>query len=164
MKGVPEGASAVIPRLFCRDPAAEVDFCVSVFGAVELTRRPGPDGAVAHALVTIGGAMVMIEAEWPTLTSRPPSMDGSSPVVIYVYVEDVDRTVERAVGAGAKLLVEPTDQFWGDRTAWIMDPAGHVWTVATRIEESTEEERRERWSSILASRESTGAPSSRFSH
>jgi PhnB protein len=148
-KGVPAGASAVIPRLVCRDPAGEIDFCVSTFDAAELGRRPGPDGTVAHALLTIGPAMIMIEAEWPTLTSRAPTPDGSSPVVMYVYVENVDQSVERAVAAGALVLIPAKDQFWGDRTAWIMDPAGHVWTIATRIEQPTEQERKERWSNIL---------------
>jgi PhnB protein len=153
VKGIPDGASVVIPRLVCRDPAAEIDFCVSTFGAVELGRRPGPDGKVAHALLTIGPAMVMIEAEWPALTSRAPKPDGSSPVVIYVYVEDVDQTVARAVAGGARVLIPAKDQFWGDRTAWVMDPAGHVWTIATRIEESTEQERKDRWSGILAGKD-----------
>jgi PhnB protein len=143
-KGIPEGASVVIPRLFCRNPAAEIEFCTTTFGAVEGVRRPGPDGNIAHALITIGPAMVMIESEWPGITSRAPLPDGSSPVVLYVYVENVDETVERAVAAGARILMPLTDQFWGDRTAWIMDPSGHVWTVATRIEETTEEERQAR--------------------
>jgi PhnB protein len=65
-------------------------------------------------------------------------------VVLYVYVEDVDETVERAVASGARILMPATNQFWGDRTAWIIDPSGHVWTVATRIEETTEGERKER--------------------
>jgi PhnB protein len=149
VKGVPEGASVVIPRLFCRDPVAQIEFCKTALDAVELVRRPGPDGAVAHALMTIGPAMVMIESEWPGVASRAPSPDGSSPVVLYVYVENVDQTVERAVASGATILMPLTDQFWGDRTAWIMDPSGHVWTVATRIEEPTEEERRERLAKIL---------------
>jgi PhnB protein len=125
-----------------------IDFCGSTFGAVERLRRPGPDGTVAHALMTIGPAMVMIESEWPTLTSRAPKPDGSSPVVVFVYVEDVDQTVERAVAAGAKVLIPVQNQFWGDRIAWIMDPSGHVWTIATRIEETTEQERKDRWSDI----------------
>jgi PhnB protein len=148
-RGVPEGASAIIPRLVCRDPAAEINFCVSTFDALELSRRPGPNGTVAHALLTIGSAMLMIEAEWPTLSSRAPTPDGSSPVVIYVYVENVDQTVKRAVAAGAQLLIPPKDQFWGDRTAWVMDPDGHVWTIAARVEEPTEQERKDRWSNIL---------------
>ncbi len=149
VKGIPEGASVVIPRLVCRDPVAAIDFCAKTFDAIERGRRPGPDGTVAHALMTIGPAMIMIEAEWPTLTSRAPKPDGSSPVVIYVYVEDVDQTVARAIAAGAQILIPAKNQFWGDRTAWIMDPSGHVWTIATRIEEPSEQERKDRWSGIL---------------
>ena len=149
VKGVPDDSSVVIPRLFCRDPAAEIDFCVRVLGATELGRRPGPDGTVAHALLTIGPAMIMIEAEWPGLPSRAPPPDGSSPVVVFVYVEDVDATIERAVAAGARVIRAPKNQFWGDRIAWMMDPAGHVWTVATRIEATTARERDERWAGIL---------------
>jgi PhnB protein len=152
VKGVPDNSSVVIPRLVCRDAAGEIDFCVGAFNAVELGRRPGPDGRVAHALMTIGPAMIMIEAEWPTLPSRAPIPDGTSPVVIFVYVEDVDQTVERAVGRGAQVLIPAQNQFWGDRTAWIMDPSGHVWTIATRVEETTAEERQDRWAGILSER------------
>ena len=151
VKGVPDGVSVVIPRLFCREPDAEIEFCTKVLGAVALNRRPGPDGKLAHALVTIGPAMVMIESEWSGIATRAPVPDGSSPVVLYVYVENVDKTVERAIGAGAKVLMPLTNQFWGDRTAWFMDPSGHVWTVATRIEETTEEERRDRLDRIQKS-------------
>lgn len=151
-KPVPDGASVVMPMLVCRDAGAELEFCKTAFGAAERVRRPGPDGAVAHALVTIGGAMVMIEGEWPTLSSRAPSVDGSSPVVIYVYVDNVDSVVERAVAAGAKILVPIQDQFWGDRTGRIIDPAGHVWIVSSRIEETTENQRRERWSNIASTK------------
>src|SRR5262245_8880077 len=142
VKPIPDNSSVVIPRLFCREVAAQIDFCKQTFAAVELNRRPGPDGVTAvHALLTIGPAMIMIEAEWPGGPSRPP---GSSPVVIFVYVEDVDQTLARAVAQGAKVLMPAANQFWGDRTAWIMDPSGHVWTVASRIEETTEEERQAR--------------------
>ena len=159
LKGIPDNSSVVIPRLVCRDPTAAIDFLIGTFDAVELGRRPGPDGSVAHALMTIGPAMVMIEAEWPTLPSRAPALDGSSPVVIFVYVEDVDQTVERGVERGAEVLVPAEDQFWGDRIAWIMDPSGHVWTVATRIEETTEKEREDRWSGILAEESTSEGPS-----
>lgn len=148
VKPIPDGASVVTPRLICREPVAEIDFITRTFGAQELARRPGADGKVAHALLTIGPAMIMVESEWPTITNRAPRPDGSSPVVLYVYVEDVDKTVERAVDAGAKVLSPATDQFWGDRTAWVMDPSGHVWTIATRIEETTEDERQARLSRL----------------
>ena len=148
---IPEGVPVVMPMLVCRDAAAEIDFCTKTFGAVELLRRPAPDGTVGHAAVTIRGAMTMIEAEWPTLASRAPQPDGSSPVVLYIYVEDVDAVIERAVAAGAKVLLPATNQFWGDRTGRILDPAGHVWTISTRIEETSSEERKQRWSGIVES-------------
>ena len=151
VKPVPEGVPVVMPMLVCGDISAELDFCKATFGAVELVTRPGPDGTVAHAALTIGGAMIMIEGEWPTLTSRAPQPDASSPVVIYVYVEDVDKVVERAVAAGAKVLLPVKDQFWGDRTGRIIDPAGHVWTISTRVEETSSAEREQRWSSIAKS-------------
>jgi len=143
--GIPAGASAVIPRLFCRDIAAEIDFCQKVLGAVEVVRRTDADGKVLHALLTISGQMLMLEAEVPTLPSRVPPRDGSSPVVRYVYLADIDEAVARSTQAGAKLLFPPQNQFWGDRIAWIMDPEGHVWTLATRIEETSSQERDERW-------------------
>lgn len=149
-KGVPENSAIVIPRLVCRDAGAAIDFYVATFDAVAVNRRPGPDGTVAHGLLTIGPAMLMVEAEWPTLPFRAPKADGTSPVVIFVYVPDVDEAVFRATANGAKLLVPAQDQFWGDRTAWIMDPFGHVWTVASRVEDTTEEQRQARWSAILS--------------
>lgn len=147
---LPQNTSLVIPRLVCEDAAAEMDFCVATFDAEELNRRPGHDGRVAHGLLRISGEMVMVEGVWPTLPSRAPTPDGSSPVVIFVYVPDVDATVARAVAHGARVLVPLQDQFWGDRIAWFSDPAGHVWTVASRIEDTTAAERQARWDRILA--------------
>jgi PhnB protein len=139
----------MIPMLVCRDVSAEIDFCKSTFSAVELGRRPGPDGAVAHALMTVGAAMIIIEAEWPTLASRAPQPDGSSPVVIYLYVQDVDAAVERAAAAGSRVLLPVKNQFWGDRTGRIIDPSGHVWTLSTRVEETSSAQREQRWSDIV---------------
>ena len=69
-KGIPENSSIVMPRLFCRDAAAEMEFCSHTFGALELNRRPGPDGKVVHGLMAISGEMIMIEAEWPGFPAR----------------------------------------------------------------------------------------------
>ena len=146
---IPQGVQAVFPMLVCRNPEAEMDFCVSAFGAVEQVRRPGPDGSAIHIAMRINEAFVVVQAESLDLVaSRAPNPDGSSPVVIYVYVADVDSSVERAVAMGAKVLRPAQDQFWGDRTARILDPSGHVWTVASRIEETTEAQRAARWSDM----------------
>ena len=94
--------------------------------------------------------MLMLEAEWPAVPSRAPNPDGSSPEVIYLYVADVDATVEHALKRGAKLIVPVETHFWGDRIGWILDPAGHMWTIATRVEETTEDQRSGRWENTLA--------------
>ena len=70
--------------------------------------------------------------------------------MIYLYVEDVDATVERALRRGGKLVVPVETHFWGDRTGWVQDPAGHMWTIATRVEKTTEDQRGERWSKIMS--------------
>src|ERR1035437_3390106 len=108
------GVCAVIPMLVCRDAASEIEFCKTAFGAVELSRRPSPDGTVVHATLTIGEGMIMVHGEFPNLASRAPQSDSSSPVVIYLYVEDVDTVIDRAVTAGAKVLLPATNAFWGD--------------------------------------------------
>jgi PhnB protein len=133
----PDAVRVVIPMLVCRDGASEIDFCKTAFGAVELSRRSGPDGTVVHATLKIAESMLMIHGEFPALASRAPQSDGSSPVVIYIYVDDVDSVTARAVVAGARVLIPVANQFWGDRMGRIIDPAGHVWNVSTRIEEAS---------------------------
>src|SRR5260221_6808365 len=122
----PDGVRGVIPMLVCLDGASEIDFCKTAFAAVELSRRSGPDGTVVHATLTIGESMLMIHGEFPALVGRAPQSDGSSSVVIYIYVDDVDTVTARAVVAGARVLIPVANQFWGDRMGRITDPAGHV--------------------------------------
>jgi PhnB protein len=154
IKSIPKGVQAVFPMLVCQSPEAEMNFCAVAFGAVEQVRRPGPDGSPIHIAMRINDAFLVVQSEFPdVVASRVPDADGSSPVVIFVYVADVDQALERAVAAGAKILVPAQNQFWGDRTARILDPSGHVWTVASRIEETTEEQRTERWSDLREARQ-----------
>lgn len=155
-KGVPENSSPIIPRLFCSDPDSAVDYYVEVLGAEDLGRRPGPDGRTAHALLLLSGGMIMVEAEWPGVPCRAPSPDGSPSVVVFVYVNDVDAIVTRARARGSRIVLEPANQFWGDRTAWIVDPFGHVWTIASRVEETTEGQREDRWSKMVSEQKSSG--------
>lgn len=155
VKSIPEGLPAVFPMLVCQSPEDEMNFCAAAFGAVEQVRRPGPDGSPIHFAMRINEAFLVVQAEFPdAVASRAPSGDGSSPVVIFVYVADVDRAVDRAVAMGAKILIPAQNQFWGDRTARILDPSGHVWTVASRIEETTEGQRSKRWSETSEGRQS----------
>jgi uncharacterized glyoxalase superfamily protein PhnB len=125
----------IIPMLVCRDASAEIEFCRAAFGAVELSRRTGQDGSVLHAALRVGAAMIMVHGEYPALASRAPQADGSSGVVIYIYLQDVDAAIARAIGAGARVLVPVTDAPWGDRVGRVVDPEGHVWNIATRAPE-----------------------------
>jgi len=128
------GPRAVIPMLVCRDAASEVEFCRAALGAVERARRTGPDGRLVHATLTIGEAVLMVHGEFPHLASRAPEADGASPVVVVVYVEDLDAAIARAVAAGARVLLPAANQPWGDRVGRIVDPAGHVWNVSARLD------------------------------
>ena len=153
-KSIPEGVQAVFPMLVCRRPEAEMNFCAVAFGAVEQVRRPGPDGSPIHIAMRINEGFLVVQSEFPDMVaSRAPNPDGSSPVVIFVYVADVDQAVERAASMGARILMPAQNQFWGDRTARIIDPSGHVWTVASRIEETVEEQRAQRWPNIRDGRQ-----------
>jgi PhnB protein len=131
---MPRFARALIPMLVCADAAAEIEFCKAAFGAAELSRRADADGSVTHATLGIGELLIMVHGETRHLASQAPLKDGSSPVVIYLYLEDVDSVIARAVAAGARVLTPIADQFWGDRMGRIVDPAGHVWNVASRVE------------------------------
>src|SRR6478672_2097095 len=94
VKPIPDTSPRVIPVLVCRDPETEIQFCEKVLNAEVRVRRPGPDGKTIHAALVVGEAHIIVQAEFPQLASRAPQKDGSSPVVIFVYVEDVDRAVE----------------------------------------------------------------------
>jgi PhnB protein len=148
VKPIPDTSPRVIPMLVCRDPEAEIGFCEKVLNAEVGVRRSGPDGHTIHAALALGEARVIIQAEFPQLASKAPQTDGTSPVVIFVYVEDVDRAVEMTLAAGGSVLMPAQNQFWGDRSARVMDPSGHVWTIASRIEETSEDQRRQRWEDI----------------
>jgi PhnB protein len=148
VKPIPDTSPRVIPMLVCRDVEREIEFCQRVLAADVVVRRPGPDGHTVHAALALGDARIVLQAEFPQLASRAPHPDGTSPIVVLVYVEDVDRSVEEAATLGGSLLMPAENQFWGDRTARVMGPSGHVWTLASRIEDTTDDQRRERWDDI----------------
>jgi len=123
----------IIPMLVCRDAAAEIAFCRQAFGAVELSRREAANDTVVHATLRIHQSLIMVHDESPQLASRAPAKDGSSSVVTYLYGDEVDPIIDRAIAAGARVLLPAADQAWGDRVGRIVDPEGHVWNVAARI-------------------------------
>ena len=141
---IPEGYNSVTPYLIVKGAAEAIEYYKNVFGATELMRMPDPSGRIGHAELKIGNSHIMLADEFPEMGHRGPQSLGSSPVSLLVYVEDVDKIVERAVAAGAKIMKPVQDQFYGDRSGFIQDPFGHLWGVATHKEDVSPQEMKER--------------------
>jgi len=131
---------SVTPHLVCAGAAAAIEFYKKAFGAVELTRMPGPQGKLMHASIRIGDSAVMLVDESPEWGMLGPKSLKGSPVTIHLYVEDADAFVARAVKAGAKVTMPVDDMFWGDRYGKIEDPFGHHWSVGTHVRDVSSEE------------------------
>ena len=144
VKAVPAGYHSVTPYLIVDGAAAAIEFYKKAFGAVEVMRMPGPDGRIGHAEILIGDSHVMLADENPSMNARSPKSVGGSPVSLLVYVEDVDKVVDRAVAAGAKLERPVENKFYGDRMGGVEDPFGHLWYVGTHIEDVSPEEMQKR--------------------
>jgi PhnB protein len=141
-KPIPDAYRRVTPCLIVQGGVKALEFYAEVFGATERMRFPGPGGTVAHAEVQIGDSVVIVEDESPErgTTAPPPGGVAGSPSSLFIYVEDVDAVVARAVELGATLQRPPQDQFYGDRDGYIVDPFGHGWTIATHVEDVAPEE------------------------
>ncbi len=136
---VPEQYGSITPYLIVDGADEAIGFYRRAFGAQELTRLP-MDGGVGHAEIRIGGSIVMLADGCPEMEFRSPSSYGGTPVSICLYVEDADRTYQRALAEGAVVLQEIADKFYGDRSGTVRDPFGHIWTISSRIEELSTEE------------------------
>jgi PhnB protein len=144
VKPIPDGYNAVTPYLVVDGATRAIEFYKQVLGATERMRMPGPDGRIGHAELQIGDSVVMLADEFPDMGAKAPKAYGGSPVSLLVYVPDVDATVKKAVGAGAKLVRPLEDKFYGDRSGVIEDPFGHSWMLATHIEDVSPEEMQKR--------------------
>ncbi|MBC8645657.1 MAG: VOC family protein [Thermoanaerobaculia bacterium] len=140
VRPIPEGYHTVTPYLSIDGAAAAIEFYEKAFGAKELFRIAQPDGRVGHAELQIGDSRVMLADEYPEMNFRGPSSIGATPVMLHLYVEDVDAAFARAVAAGAKVTRPLRDEFYGDRTGSVEDPFGHWWSLATHVRDVSEEE------------------------
>jgi PhnB protein len=148
---IPEDYPRLIPSLAVDDAAGAIEFYTRVFGARERTRMDGPDGTIAHAELELGdGGVLMLADPFPQMTTKPPRELGGTTAGVFMYVEDVDALVQRAVDAGATLALPPEDMFWGDRYGKIVDPFGHEWEIATHVEDLTPEEMEQRGREAMA--------------
>ena len=140
VRAIPEGMHAVTPHLICAGAADAIEFYKKAFEAEELCRVAGPQGRLMHGMIKIGGAAVMLVDEMPEWGALGPKSLKGSPVTIHLYVADVDRFVDRAVSAGARITMPIDNMFWGDRYCKLEDPFGHHWSVATHIRDVSPEE------------------------
>ncbi len=140
VKPIPEGYHSVTPYLSIKGAAAAIDFYKQVFGATELFRMAGPDGKIGHAEIKIGDSPIMLADEYPEMEFVSPQTLGGSPIGLMIYVDDVDTMFKNAISGGAKEIKPLQNQFYGDRSGTLKDPFGHVWTVATHIEDIAPEE------------------------
>jgi PhnB protein len=140
VKAIPDGYPQVTPYLCVDGAAAAIDFYGRVLGATERMRMGGPDGKVGHAELQIGSGLVMLADEFPGMGQRSPRSLGGSPVTVSVYVEDVDAVFAKALDAGAKEVRAVETQFYGDRAGQFEDPWGHLWSIATHVEDVPPEE------------------------
>jgi PhnB protein len=149
-KPIPEGYHTVTPYLSVDDAAQAIEYYKKAFGAKERVRMAAPGGKIGHAELEIGDSLVMLADALPQFTTRPPKELGGTSVSIFIYVEDVDAVVKRAVDEGATITMEVADQFWGDRFGALTDPFGHLWTIATHVEDVAPEEVAERAEAAMA--------------
>jgi PhnB protein len=140
MKSIPEGMHTVTPHLICAGAAEAIEFYKKAFGAVELSRMPGPDGKVMHASIRIGDSVIMLNDEFPEWGSFGAKHFKGSPVIIHLYVENADAAFDQAMRAGAKVTMPLADMFWGDRYGKVEDPFGHQWSIGTHIRDVTPEQ------------------------
>jgi uncharacterized glyoxalase superfamily protein PhnB len=138
---IPKGMHTVTPSLVLRDCAKAIEFYKSALGAQEVARMMAPDGkSVWHCELKVGDSSVFLNDEMPGMSQHPPSAASPVPVTMWLYVPDCDAAFDRAVKAGAKVMGEPTDMFWGDRCAGVADPFGYIWSFATRQKELSRDE------------------------
>lgn len=149
-KPIPEGYHTLTPYLAVGDAARAIGFYKEAFGARERMRMETPDGKIGHAELEIGDSLVMLSDPFPEATLRSPKELGGTSASVFMYVEDVDGVVRRAVAAGATVTMEVEDMFWGDRFGTISDPFGHSWSIATHVEDLTPEQIAERHKAATA--------------
>lgn len=150
VKPIPEGFHTLTPYLAVDDAAAAIDFYKRAFGAEEQVRMPMDDGKIAHAQLRIGDTPLMLSDPMEQSTVRPPKEVNTCTASLFMYVDDVDSTVKQAVDAGATISSEVEDAFWGDRWGTITDPFGHLWSIATHVEDVPEDEMAERAKNAMA--------------
>jgi PhnB protein len=155
VKPIPEGYHTVTTYLAVENAAEAIDYYKRAFGAQEKVRMDAPGGKIGHAELQIGDSIVMLSDPFPQATVKPPKEIGGTSASVFMYVDDVDSVVKKAVDAGGTVTQEVSNQFWGDRFGSISDPFGHTWSIATHVEDVPPEEMAQRAKAAMSEMAST---------
>lgn len=139
----------VYPYLRLRNASDAIAFYEHAFGAEELFRLTEPSGRIGHAQLKIGPITLMLSDEFPEFGIGGPETIGGTSFSIHLHVDDADVLIQRAVDAGATMIREPSDHFYGERSGTVRDPFGHEWMIGHEIEKVTPEEMQRRYSAMF---------------
>jgi len=153
---VPEHMHTITPHLVVKSTSDAIAFYQKAFGAIEHYRMPMPDGAIMHAEIQIGDSVFFMNDE--IMGAKSPQSLGGSPITVHLQVEDVDALWNQAVTAGCQVAMPLADMFWGDRYGILVDPFGHLWSMASHIEDVPPEEMGKRAEAAMAEMMGGGAP------
>ncbi|MCO6042607.1 VOC family protein [Aeoliella sp. ICT_H6.2] len=137
------------PYLRVRGAAEAIEFYQRAFGATEKFRLAEPSGRIGHAELEFGSQIVMLSDEYPEYGVQGPEAFGGTGSSVHLHVDDVDAVTKAAVDAGAKLVMEPKDQFYGERSSKVLDPFGHEWLLGSHIEDVSPEEMQRRFTEMF---------------
>jgi len=132
-----------------QDAPKAIDFYREAFGAVEKFRLTEPGGRIGHAELELGGTTLMLSDEYPEFGIYGPKTIGGTSATLHLHVDDADAMIRRAVAAGAEVLREPQDQFYGERSGTLRDPFGHEWNIGHQIEQVTPAEMQRRYTEMM---------------
>ena len=141
----------VFAYLRVRDTAAAIDFYTRAFGEVERFRLTEPSGRIGHAEMQIGPAVLMLSDPFPEYGLNAPKDGQDTATAVHLHVDNADAMTQQAVAAGATMLMEPSDQFYGERSCRIRDPFGHTWLLGHNIEDVSHEEMQRRYTALFQS-------------
>jgi len=141
VRPIPKGYHSITASLTQDDATKTIEFCKKAFGAKVLMRMQGPNNKLMHAEILIGDSIVML---------NDVMQEPAQPAGLFLYVPDVDKTVAKAVKAGATVVMPVQDMFWGDRFASVTDPSGNRWGIATHREDVTPKEMKKRAAAAFA--------------
>jgi uncharacterized glyoxalase superfamily protein PhnB len=136
---IPEGFQSITPSIIVKDGIDAMALYKRAFGAEEVMCMRSPGGGLMHGEIRIGDSVMMLSDEWPDHGMKAP-VAGHHSSGLHLYVADVDKAYQRALDAGCQPIMPPADMFWGDRYGKVIDPFGHIWGLATHIEDVSPEE------------------------